>query len=226
MEQTCEEKVRKYLRAVKQVLSELVGVTGNAAEIVDLASRYASDAEWYLSRNDCLTALACISYAEGLLDALRLEGRVSFSWPSQVRRTKVLVGGVFDILHPGHVEFLAEAASLGEVYVVVARDETVKQSKGRYPVLSEEERLKLVRSLKPVHEAFLGEYPPNYHQVLLRVKPDIILLGYDQAWLKEVIESAAARLGLKTSVKIGSKLEGYSSTLLKEKIIKGILSNT
>ncbi|MEM0257543.1 MAG: DUF357 domain-containing protein, partial [Thermofilum sp.] len=97
MEQTCEEKVRKYLRAVKQVLSELVGVTGNAAEIVDLASRYASDAEWYLSRNDCLTALACISYAEGLLDALRLEGKVSFSWPSQVRRTKVLVGGVFDI---------------------------------------------------------------------------------------------------------------------------------
>lgn len=226
MERTCEEKVRKYIRAVRQVLSELPSPNGDAGEIVDLASRYASDAEWYLSRSDCLTALACISYAEGLLDALRLEGRVSFNWPSQHRRARVLVGGVFDILHPGHVEFLAEAASLGEVYVVVARDETVRQSKGRYPVLSEEDRLKLVRSLKPVHEAFLGEYPPNYRQVLLRVRPDIILLGYDQAWLKEPLERAAAELGLKTVVRIGSKLEGYSSTLIKEKIAKGSLSSS
>lgn len=219
MEQGCEERVKRYIDCVKLVLVDaLKHEFAEAARIVDLASRYASDAEWYLTKNDCLTALACISYAEGLLDALRLEGKISFSWPSGCKRPRVLVGGVFDILHPGHIAFLEEAASMGEVYVVVARDETVKESKGRYPVLPEGDRLRIIRSLKPVHEAILGDYPPDYRQVLSRVRPDIVFLGYDQEWLKEVIEKVIEELGLDTTVKVGSKLENYSSTSLKERI--------
>mgnify|MGYP001772738911 CR=1 FL=1 len=206
---------------MRQVLGDLAGQTRpEVLEILDLATRYASDAEWYLSRGDCLTALACISYAEGLLDALRIEKRVSFEWPSAQRTVRrVLVGGVFDILHPGHIAFLSEAASLGEVYVVVARDETVKQTKGHYPVLTEEERLLIVRSLKQVREAFLGEYPPDYRSALMRVKPDVVLLGYDQAWMREEIEKACSELGLSVEVRVGGSLEGYSSSAIKRRIL-------
>lgn len=218
MERECEEKVQKYIRGVKHVLSEISQASDSTSEIVDLASRYALDAEWYLSKGDCLTALACISYAEGLLDALRFEGKIHFNWPSECKRVKVLVGGVFDILHPGHIAFLAEAANIGEVYVVVAKNETVKQSKGHYPIFSEKERLQLVKSLKSVHDAFLGDYPPNYHNVLLRVKPDVVLLGYDQAWLKESIEKAISDLGLKTVVKVSRKFNDYSSTSIKNRL--------
>ena len=39
---------------------------------------------------------------------------------------KVLIAGNFDVIHPGHIHFLTEASKLGEVIVVVARDETIK----------------------------------------------------------------------------------------------------
>ncbi len=228
MEQACEDKVRRYLGAVKLALRDVSSqLRSEIFEIFDLASRYVSDAEWYLSRGDCLTALACVSYAEGLLDALRMERKVSFEWsPAHTRPRKVLVGGVFDILHPGHIAFLNEAASLGEVYVVVARDETVKRAKGRYPILTENERLQIVRSLKQVREAFLGEYPPDYRSVLLRVKPDVVLLGHDQAWLKGEVERACSELGLATEIRIGSNAGGYSSSAIKRRVLEAFLQGS
>ncbi|RLF13769.1 MAG: DUF357 domain-containing protein, partial [Thermoprotei archaeon] len=60
---------------------------------------------------------------------------------------KVLVAGVFDLIHPGHLFFLQCAKELGEVYVVVARDSTVERIKGRRPVVPEDQRLEVVRQL-------------------------------------------------------------------------------
>lgn len=95
----------------------------------------------------------------------------------------VLVGGVYDILHLGHLAVLAEAKTYGDVLVVVvATDITVETLKGRRPVFPEEDRRALVEQLKPVDAAILGyeDVGMGYEQVINEVKPNIIALGYDQ----------------------------------------------
>ncbi|MGA2237659.1 MAG: adenylyltransferase/cytidyltransferase family protein [Candidatus Bathyarchaeia archaeon] len=95
----------------------------------------------------------------------------------------VLVGGVYDIMHLGHLAALAEAKTHGDLLVVVvATDTTVETLKGRRPVFPEEDRRALVESLKPVDAAILGyeDVGMGYEQVIDDVKPDIIALGYDQ----------------------------------------------
>jgi FAD synthetase len=98
----------------------------------------------------------------------------------------ILSGGVFDIIHPGHVFFLEKARSLGDVLVaVVARDSLITKRK---PVNNEAERLMVVSSLKPVDAAIPGS--SRGHGVILeKIKPDVVALGYDQdtdfRWLKK-----------------------------------------
>jgi len=91
----------------------------------------------------------------------------------------VLTGGVFDILHAGHVYTLNEAKKYGDVLVVaVARDEQVRKSKSRDPVHSDEYRRRMVEFLKPVDAALVGFENPE--KMLELVKPDVIVYGYDQ----------------------------------------------
>lgn len=91
----------------------------------------------------------------------------------------VLTGGVFDILHAGHVYTLTEAKKHGDVLVVaVARDEQVKKSKNREPVHSEDYRRKMVEFLKPVDAALVGFENPE--KMLGLVNPDVVVYGYDQ----------------------------------------------
>ena len=47
---------------------------------------------------------------------------------------RVMVSGVFDLLHSGHVAFLEEAAEYGPLFVALGSDRTVLQIKGRPPV--------------------------------------------------------------------------------------------
>src|SRR5271157_1418637 len=87
----------------------------------------------------------------------------------------VLAGGVYDVLHVGHLAALTEAKSLGDVLVVVvATDITVETLKGRKPVVPEEDRRALVEGLKPVDLAILGyeDVGFGFEQVLDEVKPD------------------------------------------------------
>jgi len=93
----------------------------------------------------------------------------------------VLAFGCFDILHYGHVRFLEEAKKLGErLIVVVARDATAKKLKGREPLFDENIRLDMVKALKVVDEARLGNAGEKY-SVIAEVAPDVVALGYDQA---------------------------------------------
>ena len=72
---------------------------------------------------------------------------------------KVMATGTFDLLHPGHGVYLNEAKKLGgknsKLYVVVARDSTVKKRK-RNPIIPEKQRLELISMLKPIDKAYLG----------------------------------------------------------------------
>jgi len=118
----------------------------------------------------------------------------------------VLAGGVFDIIHPGHVFFLTKAKELGDfLIVVVARDETARKNK--IVVVPAKQRVKVVRALKPVDAAIVGKYEDIF-KTLYDIKPDVVALGYDQHHLAEGIEKEAERGNLKIEfVKIKEKVD-------------------
>jgi FAD synthetase len=95
-------------------------------------------------------------------------------------RKKVMVFGTFAILHPGHFYFFKQAKKYGDyLIVVIARDATVKKIKGFLPKLNEKERLQIVGALNLVDKAVLGD-KIDWYKVILKYKPDVICLGYDQ----------------------------------------------
>ncbi len=105
----------------------------------------------------------------------------------------VLVFGCFDILHPGHLWFLQQAKKYGEMLVVVlARDIQIARIKGHAPHMEEKDRLVLVKALKLVDNAYLGDTAYRYERLVKKIKPDTIVLGYDQ---KETIEEIQEKIG-------------------------------
>ncbi len=112
---------------------------------------------------------------------------------------RVMATGVFDLLHPGHVYFLTEARKLGdELVVVVARDQTARRLKHE-PYVPEHIRREMVEALKPVDRAVLGSTTDIYATVV-RERPSIIALGYDQVWNEAEVESECARRGVPVKV--------------------------
>jgi len=77
----------KYILAVESAIRELTprepgpeAANIKIKPIIDAANRYLTDAKYYLNTGKKATALASVSYAEGLLDALRIMGFVTFEW--------------------------------------------------------------------------------------------------------------------------------------------------
>ena len=92
---------------------------------------------------------------------------------------KVMVFGVFDLLHPGHISFLRQAKKYGSLIVSVARDANVKKIKGKLPIFDEKKRVEHVKQLKVAQKVVLaGLKDPWPH--IKKEKPDVIALGYDQ----------------------------------------------
>lgn len=94
---------------------------------------------------------------------------------------KVFVSGCFDLLHSGHVMFLHEAAALGELYVGLGSDETVKQLKGKYPFCTEKERQFIIKALRDVHDCLInsGSGLLDFKTELQKIKPDIFVVNQD-----------------------------------------------
>ena len=138
----------------------------------------------------------------------------------------VLVGGVYDILHLGHLAVLAEAKTYGDILVVVvATDVTVETLKGRRPVFPEEDRRGLVESLRPVDAAILGyeDVGMGYEQVIDEVKPNIIALGYDQDSVARMVTELVERKKLSIRVVRLSKFdkEKYlSSSAIRQRFFR------
>lgn len=88
MTQKLRQRVESYIAKTRKVLEEIRlkkpphPLSENLiGEFIDHVRRYIEDAEYYLKKGDFETALASISYCEGLLDALRLLGMAEFNWP-------------------------------------------------------------------------------------------------------------------------------------------------
>jgi len=138
----------------------------------------------------------------------------------------VLAGGVFDIIHPGHINTLNDAKKLGDVLVVVvATDKTAIKMKRRKPLHNAKLRHELVSSLIMVDLCIVGDEEDIFKTVDL-VKPQIIVLGYDQAHQEKFIIDGCKKKNLDVRVaRLESPIpETSSSTIEKEygKDIHGI----
>lgn len=147
------------------------------------------------------------------------EGEKRYSLTEKGRKEikVVLAGGVYDVLHLGHLSALGEARTLGDVLVVVvATDITVETLKGRKPIFPEEDRRELVEGLKPVDKAILGyeDVGFGFEQVLTEVKPDIVAFGYDQENLEKTVREIIQRRKLGIDIVKLSKFnhEKYASS--------------
>ncbi len=206
------ERARKYILVAREFLKRVEKEVGERQDagiryqllekLLDAAKRYLEDSEYYLNKGDHITALSTASYAEGLLDSLRYLGLVSEKlWEDSAKEkhseieNKVLVGGTFDLLHPGHLALLKYAASKGKLYVIIARDSTVEKIKHRKPILPEQARLAIIESLKYVYKAVLGD-TSDFLKPVEEIKPDIIVLGPDQDFDEEELKAKVEkRLG-------------------------------
>ncbi|MFL2933099.1 MAG: adenylyltransferase/cytidyltransferase family protein [Nitrososphaerales archaeon] len=92
----------------------------------------------------------------------------------------VLTGGVYDIIHPGHIHTLKNSKQEGDLLIVsIARDSRVIKIKGRKPINNERRRTILVSSIRYVDFTLLGS-KGDIFGVVKKIKPNIITIGYDQ----------------------------------------------
>ncbi|HJM13834.1 MAG TPA: adenylyltransferase/cytidyltransferase family protein, partial [Candidatus Nitrosopelagicus sp.] len=130
----------------------------------------------------------------------------------------VLAGGVFDIIHPGHINTLNTAKKLGgSLVVVVATDKTAVKMKKRKPLHSAKLRQELVSSLSMVDLCIIGNEENIFSTVEL-VRPNIIALGYDQTHQEKYITEGCRKIKLEvTVVRLESpRPETSSSSIQKE----------
>jgi len=133
----------------------------------------------------------------------------------------VVATGVFEILHPGHINFLTEAKKLGDrLIVIVARDKIACKEKNI--IIPEKQRLEVIKALKVVDEAILGDENDIFKPVE-KIKPDIIALGKNQNVDEKFLMEELKKRNL--NVKIVRIKSFYnenlnSTTKIKEKIFE------
>jgi len=129
----------------------------------------------------------------------------------------VLAGGVFDIIHPGHIYTLKAAKALGDVLVVVvATDTTAKKMKKREPLHSQEQRRELVNALSMVDMCVIGQQDDIFKTVE-KVHPEIIALGYDQIHQEKTIVEGCRKINLNIKVaRLQSPVPEISSSKIEK----------
>lgn len=95
--------------------------------------------------------------------------------------TTIYTYGVFDLLHVGHLQLLAEAKALGDKLIVGVFTDEVVQGFKRMPIISQEQRIEMVKALRFVDEVVSqDELAPDSN--LKRYKPDILAKGPGANW--------------------------------------------
>lgn len=127
---------------------------------------------------------------------------------------KVLVGGVFDILHYGHIHFLKNAASYGDhLIVALESDKNVKKLKGRArPIHPQNQRREMLESLTFVNEVIiLGDdmKDADYDLFVEKIRPHIIAVTEGDPILAKKLNQAR-RVGAQL-IEI-PKIKGISTT--------------
>jgi D-glycero-beta-D-manno-heptose 1-phosphate adenylyltransferase len=147
------------------------------------------------------------------LDALVAERRAL----ARAGKRVVFTNGCFDLLHPGHVRYLAHARALGDALVVALNsDRAVRELKGEArPILAEDERAEVMAALEAVtFVTVFDDVSPR--DTIVAVAPDVLVKGGDWG-LDEIIgrEEVEAAGGEVCSLPF---VEGCSTTDIVERI--------
>ena len=135
----------------------------------------------------------------------------------------VLAGGVFDIIHPGHIHTLNAAKALGDVLVVaIATDNTAQKMKKRPPLHNQELRRELVSYLSMVDRAVIG-HEDDIFETVKKIQPSVIVLGYDQIHQEKFIADGCKRINLDVEiVRLQSPVPDLSSSEIEKQYGKDI----
>ncbi|MBI2483637.1 adenylyltransferase/cytidyltransferase family protein [Candidatus Uhrbacteria bacterium] len=132
-------------------------------------------------------------------------------------KRRVLAFGTFDVLHPGHLSYLRQARAHGtHLTVIVARDASVKNIKLHDSHFPERERLALIRSLRLVDSALLGDHV-DHLRLIKKIKPDVICLGYDHVIRIADLRSRLADSGIRGMVI--RRMRPYRTSQYKSSVI-------
>ena len=129
--------------------------------------------------------------------------------------TRIFVNGTFDILHPGHIQLLNYAKSLGDSLTVgIDSDRRVREKKGpTRPVNSVGDRAYMLQNLKAVDYIVIFDSDEELERCIKTVKPDIMVVGSD--WKdKSVIGSMYS-----AELRFFDRIEEYATTKTIESII-------
>ncbi len=108
-----------------------------------------------------------------------------FSGLKSTGKKIVFTNGCFDIIHVGHVRYLAEARSLGDILVIgLNSDESVSEIKPGRPITPEDQRAEVLSALESVDYVVLFNEETPY-ELIKAVRPDVLVKGAD--WKKEDI---------------------------------------
>lgn len=125
----------------------------------------------------------------------------------------VFTNGCFDILHKGHVELLRYCENLGDLYVGINSDTSVKKLKGtNRPIHNQRDRKYMIENLFKVKEVIIfNELTPI--KLIKKIKPDLIVKGGDY-------EENNVVGNLEAKIIIFPYIKGYSSSKIIRKIQK------
>jgi rfaE bifunctional protein nucleotidyltransferase chain/domain len=133
----------------------------------------------------------------------------------------VFTNGCFDILHAGHIEYLAKAASEGDVMILgLNSDNSVRKLKGNHrPINDENARALIMASLNFISAVVLFDEETPYN-LIKTVQPDILIKGSD--YKPEEIVGYDILKAKGGEVKTIDLVPGYSTTAIEQKIFKSL----
>ena len=131
----------------------------------------------------------------------------------------VFTNGCFDLIHPGHVRFLQEARSLGDVLIVaINSDRSAHQLKGPgRPILTQQERGEVLAALETVNYVIVFD-EPTPRELIAALLPDVLVKGGD--WPLDQIVGRGEVEAAGGEVYSLPYAEGYSTTDLIERILQ------
>ena len=132
----------------------------------------------------------------------------------------VFTNGCFDLLHPGHLQYLAEARSLGHALIVgLNSDASVRKLKGAHRPINDEQTRALNLAALLVVDAVIVFDEDTPMNLIQKIMPDVLVKGGD--YVIETIVGAKEVLAAGGQVEVLSFLEGYSTTALEQRIKNG-----
>lgn len=132
----------------------------------------------------------------------------------------VLTGGVFDILHIGHVKFLEKAKKEGDsLFILLESDESVRKSKGpKRPINSQSDRAKVLSALETVDFVVLLKgvlQNKDYDKIVKNIGPKVLATSKEDSYI--IHKKRQAKLvGGKVSVVIGRLKYKSTSKILEQ----------